>query len=431
MDDHWIYLNEETSRSYKDNKWFQLLKLIPSSSINTANDTIDRVRFALINEKSLDSKSKKDIYRYVLSTAINDWCPKKESKHMQVFDCPDIFKQTKKIKRTTMLAIQGIVKKVNPDAYKTWDTHFKRIHNNTYKQASRANAKRDKFINSSLYKFIMQLTERDYKLFTADALYQQYMEYCKTHGIVSINKRAVGLELNSHGIESIRHTNGRSYDINAGSIHKFIHYYDDQIGTNTEIPIPEAQVVINTITPISAPLLDSHPVTSNNDTPSAVQGVNNNIAYSSQIDIDNYESDYSDESDGGDECPIDIPIPNTTNSISEYSYDSTQKEEQSSEYDDDESEYDESEMFDKDDPFFKPIDYSSPEHRRIMARNIDDEYIEPQIRLTPEQVLEVQNELIRMRLEAMENESNHINQEDEYNSYEQEYKQNYTNEYDA
>jgi hypothetical protein len=31
----------------------------------------------------------------------------------------------------------------------------------------------------------------------------------------------------------------------------------------------------------------------------------------------------------------------------------------------------------------------------------------------------------------MENESNHINQEDEYNSYEQEYKQNYTNEYDA
>lgn len=407
MDLHWLYLNEETSRLHEDNKWFRLLQLIPKSVIKFESNTMDRIRFALINQEFIEHKAKKDIFRFILSNAIGDWDARKESNHMQVFDCPEIFKQTKVVKKTTMLAIQGLVKKHNPDAYKEWDAHFKRIQVNGYRKAVRANSKKETFLNSSLYKFIMQLTEQDYRLVTADALYKQYTEYCQKHNIVTITKRAVGLALNSHGIQTYKRKLGRSYDINADCIHTFIHYYDD-----------ETELTQLTVAPTTTTLVESSVV------PPSIP------AKASTIDMNGYSSDeYSDDND--DEPICSKQTTNANNSTSEYSYDSTRN------VDNDEDEVfsrcDGSECYDSDDSFFKPVKYYKPPEESKPLSHFNDEYIEPQIKLTPDQLLEIRNEFIQMRLDASNNESNNNDEDDEVEDeneqeYGREYEQGYDNE---
>lgn len=228
MDQHWIYLNEETLRSHKDNKWFQLLNIIPQATIRAANDVIDKIRFALINEETLDNKAKKDIYRYVLSNAINDWCARKESKHMQVFDCPDIFKQTKKIKQTTMMQIKSICKKEAKEQFEEWNKRIKRLNKLEYQRLSREAVAQKEFLNSALYKFIQSLTEDDHGRITTKDMYERYKKFCEDNKLTPVTHAKMAKDLNQHHIQAIEYSHKRGFILTQSNINQFLNYYDTQ-----------------------------------------------------------------------------------------------------------------------------------------------------------------------------------------------------------
>ncbi len=228
MDQHWIYLNEETLRSHKDNKWFQLLNIIPQATIRAANDVIDKIRFALINEETLDNKAKKDIYRYILSNAINDWCARKESKHMQVFDCPDIFKQTKKIKQTTMTQIKSICKKEAKEQFEEWNKRIKRLNKLEYQRLSREAVAQKEFLNSALYKFIQSLTEDDHGRITSRNLYERYQKFCEDNKLTPTTHDKMAKDLNKHSILAIEFSHKQCYILTQSNINQFLNYYNTQ-----------------------------------------------------------------------------------------------------------------------------------------------------------------------------------------------------------
>jgi hypothetical protein len=225
MSEDWLYFNQETSRMYGNNKWFQLLCILPPEAIRGDNNNIDRIRFALLNEETLNKTAKKAIFKYIYSNALNYWSIYMERNQLGFFDDPDRIKWPKRIKETTMIAIQKLCRYHNNEQYQLWDAKCKKQYETECKRISREQTRKREFLQSALYQFIEQLTYKEDDIVASSKFYQEYSDFCKTNDLQVVTHNSFGKILGVYGILSFRYKKIRSYRLTKESINNFINYY--------------------------------------------------------------------------------------------------------------------------------------------------------------------------------------------------------------
>ncbi len=241
MNEDWLYFNQETSRMYGNNKWFQLLCILPPEAIRGDNNNIDRIRFALLNEETLNKTAKKAIFKYVYSNALNYWSIYMERNQLGFFDDPDRIKWPKRIKETTMIAIQKLCRYHNNEQYQLWDAKCKKQYETERVQFYKQQKKEQDFLESPLYQFIQQLTYKEGDIITSKNFYEKYCKFCKTNKLQTVSQDSFGRMLSNYKIVPFRHKMIRSYRMERDSIEKFINFYGQQPFDPSKLSPQEAQ----------------------------------------------------------------------------------------------------------------------------------------------------------------------------------------------
>ncbi len=241
MSEDWLYFNQETLRMYGNNKWFQLLNILPDAIVKGDNDHIDKIRFALLNEETLSKKAKKMIFKYIYSRALNYWSIHMERNQLGFFDNPNQIKWPNQIKETTMISIQNLCKKHNKDAYTQWEDKCKKLCDAERKRINREQIRKREFLQSTLYQFIEQLTYKEDEIITSSKLYQEYSDFCKINELEAVTHKAFGRKLSDYGISSYKYKMVRSYRLTKENIDSFINHYGVRMINPNKLSPQEAQ----------------------------------------------------------------------------------------------------------------------------------------------------------------------------------------------
>jgi hypothetical protein len=253
-------INEATKSKYADNKYFQLLLIIPSQILRKDTNDIFQVMFAIVNMATSDIDStnkltqaevitqKKNIFRYIASQAFNDWSHTKERNYMQFIDDPTLCKKAKTIKNATMTRIKSMCKEHAKKGFAVWEKKAKSQWQAGYIRDVRAAAYKQAFLLSPLYKFIQGFTEADHTKISSKDLFDRYKTFCDENEYVHDTQIAMGKVLSKHGIEAIRFSGKRGFEFTQDNITKFINYYGESV---------IEPVVESVIEPVIEPVVES------------------------------------------------------------------------------------------------------------------------------------------------------------------------------
>ncbi|MGI9142742.1 MAG: primase-like DNA-binding domain-containing protein [Fluviibacter sp.] len=312
-------INESTKSKYADNKYFQLLLIIPSQILRKDTNDIFQVMFAIVNMASSDIDStnkltqaevitqKKNIFRYIASQAFNDWSHTKERNYMQFIDEPSLCKKAKTIKNSTMARIKSMCKQHAKKEFAVWERKAKSQWQAGYIRDVRAAASKQAFLLSPLYKFIQGFTEADHTKISSKDLFDRYKTFCDDNEYVHDTKCAMSKVLTKHGIEAFRSSSKRGFEFTQDNITKFINYYGEPVIEPVSKPVIEPVIESSdtesicseeSTQVIECDSADCEPDSDSDDEDEPVVATKSSHQYDSDDDnASDYEEDYSDSED--------------------------------------------------------------------------------------------------------------------------------------